>query len=930
MATGPVVGRDQELAAADRFLEDAAGAPRALVLEGEPGIGKSTVWNEVVLRAERRGFRVLTTRPAQAEARLSLASLADLLEPVPDDHFAGLPPPQRAALEAALMRSTGHRAPPERLALAAGVRALVRSLSAERPLLLAVDDAQWLDRPTAGVMEFVVRRIESGPVGILASVRTKDGSPPRTFERGFAQDRSERIALGALSVAAVHQILRSQLGRSFPRPTVVRIAQGSAGNPLYALEIARELLATGRGALTHLPAPAELRRLIGRRLRRLPAPTREALLIAAALSDPTVGDLDAAALAPAEDAGIVRLDRDRVAFVHPLYASAVYAAASSVRRRQLHSTLASLVDDPEERARHLALSATGPDRSVAQALADGAAWARARGAWGSAAELLERARELTPRELTEEIHARGIEAAEHRAHAGDRSGARALLDAILREPLPRPQRAVALRLLAEITSHDENFAGAAAIYGEALEHADDPRLVVAIECGLAYVHTGGWDFPEAALHAHHALEVAEVHGDAQHLASALAVCAMLDYLVGRGVAWDAVERSLGLEDPRAVMPLQWRPSTIAALLHAYAGSAREARQRLRAVWTGAIERGDESDIAFILILLGWHETRCANLEEAARLAEQAAALAALTGSDSLLAWALAQQAFVHAHRGEAAETRRSAGEAAAVLERVDFVVPRIWVAAALGQLELSLGNAEAAWAACAPLTEALEQRGIAEPIPAFFLPDALEALIALGRLDRARALVDALEARGRELDRAWALAVAGRCRGLLLAAVGDLAGAGRALAEAITEHGRLEMPLELARTLLHLGRVQRRLRQRKAAQRTLERALELFGSVGSPLWAEQAGRDLARLGLRRGTEGLTEGEARVAQLAATGLTNREIAARLFVSRRTVEANLARAYRKLGIRSRAELGARMAAREPAAAVAGSMSPSDPAP
>lgn len=238
----------------------------------------------------------------------------------------------------------------------------------------------------------------------------------------------------------------------------------------------------------------------------------------------------------------------------------------------------------------------------------------------------------------------------------------------------------------------------------------------------------------------------------------------------------------------------------------------------------------------------------------------------------------------------------------------------VWVAASQALLALARGNPRAAWEACQRPTEALERQAIAEPVPAFFLPDALESLIALGELDRAGSLLDAFEARGRELDRAWALATAGRCRGLLLAARGDLAGADAALERAVVEHQRLDMPFELARTLLIRGVVERRARRRARAKRSFEAALEIFERVGAALWTERARQELGRLGIRRSpAHELSQAERRVAEAAARGLTNREVAAALFLSPKTVEAHLSSVYRKLELGSRAELGARMAER-----------------
>jgi DNA-binding CsgD family transcriptional regulator len=346
-------------------------------------------------------------------------------------------------------------------------------------------------------------------------------------------------------------------------------------------------------------------------------------------------------------------------------------------------------------------------------------------------------------------------------------------------------------------------------------------------------------------------------------------------------------------------------------LQLWTGRLSEARERLTALRKSMSESGDESNLDLILLWLSAVETRSANFAAAAEFAEEIAYYATVTGSQSFLAFASAQRACVRAHRGEIEETRRDCAEAAAVADRIGHTFPYVFIAAALTLLELSLGNPAAGWAACEAITVGLEEDGIRDPSMPFFLPDALQALIVLGQLDRAEALLDAFEGRGRELDRPWVLATGGRCRGLLFAARGDLAGATAALEQALREHQRLEMPFELARTLLVKGVVERRARRRAQARQALEQAFEIFERVGAPLWAERTREEIARLGLHRAGRGeLTAGERRVAELAARGLTNREVAAELFVSPKTVDANLSRVYRKLGISSRAELGARM--------------------
>lgn len=906
-----MVGRDPELALGARLLTPEGPWPRGLVLEGLPGIGKTTVLREIVRRADRAGVLVLACQPAQAETKMALSGIGDLLERVPRERLAALPRAHRRAIDVALLRtdSRGEPSPPRMLATA--VRSLLAELSAERPLLVAVDDAQWLDGTSATVLGFALRRLPDARVACLVTRRegeTRGFDPPRLSPG----DGVVRARIPGLSFEELAAVLDDRLPRPLSRLALTRVHRASGGNPFYALEIARALEEAEIAAAGPLPIPDDLRQLQTRRLRRLPPRTRAALLEAAALSSPTTALVDADALGPAEDAGIVRVDRGgRVAFGHPLFASAIYAAAPPSRRRRLHRGLAERIGDPEERARHLALAAAGPDPGTAARLEEAADLARARGAPDSAGELFERARELTPGDRPADRRRRAVRAAEMHVQFGDRARARRLLEEILRESCAPGERASVLRLLAEISHHDDSFDEAARLLRDALRLAEGPELKGAVELGLSYVESNLMDWGAALRHARRALDHARASGNALLEAQALAYRAMMGFLVGHGADWRSVERAIALEGPDPPAPLVGRPALIEALLRLYVGEHDLARAALHRLAAEAVGRGDESDVAFVLLWLSWLETRAGRFAEASRLAAEAAALARLTGSASMHAWVLTQRAYVAAHTGDAEEVRRRCAEATAPVQASGRLLPGLWTAAALALLELSLGDAEAAARACEPALAALERRGIGEPVPAFFLPDALEALVAIGERERARRLVDALQDRGRALGRGWATATAARCRALLLAAEGDLSGALGAVDAALLAHERLDMPFERARALALRGTLERRARRREPARRSLQEAVGELDRLGAALLAARARDELARIPTPRAARGLTPGELRVAERAAAGLTNREVAAELFISPKTVESNLARAYRKLGIRSRAELGAWLA-------------------
>src|SRR6202022_883533 len=304
-----MVGRERELEEGRRFLGALAHGSACMVLEGEPGIGKTTVWRETVALAEQQGHRVLTCRPAAAEAKLSYAGLADLLAGVEGKVYERLPVPQRRSLEVALLLTAPGQQAPDPRALITAFSTVLYVLAESGPLVVAIDDLQWLDRPSQGAGEFAVRRLGNRTIGCLFSVRVGGAAtlPPRLV-RALEDAQAQRVALGPLNVAALHTLISARLGHSFARPVLVRIAAASRGNPFYALEIAHEL--DRRGDLSPgdvLPVPEDLLELVSARIRRLPHKTQEALLAAAALRDPLLELLDRAALDKAEEAGLVLL-----------------------------------------------------------------------------------------------------------------------------------------------------------------------------------------------------------------------------------------------------------------------------------------------------------------------------------------------------------------------------------------------------------------------------------------------------------------------------------------------------------------------------------------------------------------------------------------------------------------------------------------------
>ncbi|MFL5959673.1 MAG: AAA family ATPase [Gaiellaceae bacterium] len=892
-----LVGRETELAAVETFLR--SERPCAVAIVGEPGIGKTTLWQAALQHARAQGARLLIARPTESEARLAFAGLADLLGDLPDELFARLPEPQRVGLDAALLRAASAR-PPERRVVGAGFLTLLRALAGESEVVCAIDDLHWLDASSAAVVEFALRRLGEEPVRGLVSVRaTELPRPPLpALERNL---RIERVELGPLSVAALHRVLVQELGRTFPRPTLVRIAQASGGNPLYAIEIARELDRCGEHDISgRVPVPQGLDALVRARVRALPAETRDALLCAATLARPDTRTIDPVELAPAEEAGLVRVEVDgRIEFVHPLFASAVYSAAPAARLREAHRAVADLARDPEQRARHLALAARGPDAEVVQELEAAARHARMRGSPDSAAELTGLALRLLPTndparpelqlELAEQLHL-----------ASDFPAARALLQELRATLQPGDLRARVLLTLVEIDYWRSGESAAMELAEEALADARDPVLKGRCHAAVAQA-AGTVDLPKAAASAREALALLEGAPvtDPGLVAAALSARVRADLFLGNGFDQETAMRALALEegsppaivDTRVVFKLgQWLR---------YVDDLDGARAQLEHAEQQASEEGDESSLANILLNRVIVATWAGDLGGAAELAERMLDAFGQHGGDPE-AGAL-WRAYVDAYAGRVEAVR----EAAAKANPGEPIVTALW-SRCLGLAELAAGETVSADRHLTEALEVFERVAFREPAIWRVDGDAIEAALAVGDVDRAQRLLARFEERAARSRIPWSLAVSARCRGLVLAARGELDAAAEALEHALAEHERCPMPFERARTLLVQGRLQRRLKRKREARLSLDEARELFACAGAERWLAQVDDELARVAVRRAPEELSATELRIARLAADGLSNRAIAEQVFVSVKTVESNLKRAYRKLGISSRAQL------------------------
>jgi hypothetical protein len=522
-----LVGRQRELDRIERFLDAARRERAVLALEGEAGIGKSTLWRAGVDRATGTGALVLSSRPTGSEVTLSFTVLGDLLDEHVDDAILDLlPGPQREAIAAALLRTRSGNDVIDHRTVAVATLSVLRLFVRRRgPVLVAIDDVQWIDPASALALGFALRRIEPTlPVGVLCAMRTGIvDEPGRELVSGLTEDGDEVVHLAPLGPGSLGEVIQAHVGKSFSVPVLQRIHEASRGNAFFAVEIGRALVEFGvpmePGA--PLPAPPGLEAAVRKRIAVLPEAAHEVLFVAAASSRPARSTIAAAAasdaelgLAAAERAGIVHLAGDKLSFAHPLFASVVYTDATAEQRRDVHGRLARIVSDIEERARHSALAVDGSDDTVADELETAARQARARGANASAAELLELAATRTSPVRGDDIRRRSLDAADLHLLAGDYERALILTGPLV--DVAPPGQALAEILLhtgIALMTLGRYVSAAPVLVRAAAEPGVDPRTASSIHlwCGWATTYAG--DPAAGVRHAALAFERAEEAGD---------------------------------------------------------------------------------------------------------------------------------------------------------------------------------------------------------------------------------------------------------------------------------------------------------------------------------------------------------------------------------------------------------------------------------
>ena len=721
--TVAVSGRDPELASLQGFVAGVADAAAALVLEGEAGMGKTTLWRAGVAEAEAQGLRVLQAVPAESETALSFSGIGDLLDPVLDETLAALPAGQRRALSLALVLEEDDGPPPDAHAVGVALLGGLRALAEQGPVVVAVDDVQWLDAASSAGLAYAVRRLRAERVGVLLSRRSGLESPlVDDLRRTLPDGHFTTVVVGPLDLGALHHVVQDHLGVALPRPLLAEVHGTAGGNPFYAIEIVRMLRSSGISveAGQPLPVPESLHELVHARLLALPPESRNFLLAAAAHAHPTIsltetasGVSASAGLAPALDARIVELEGERIRFTHPLLAAGAYETADPLRRREIHARLAELLEEPEARAWQLAASVEQPDAAVATVLEDAARHARARGAPRPAALLLERAAALTPAEDDDGLRRRVVQAAYDHHGAGDTERALSLVQPASESTPKGPARAALLVALARFRSYDNDVRGASTLYREAMAEAEGGSL------GEAYAQEGlaGTLFrlrerlAEAVDVSGAAADTACRHGATQLEAEALATKAVSAAALGRLDAGAVADAAVALQHACLDRPVLRQPLFAATCVRFWHGDLDGAFAAYDAMAAAAHELGDESSLPYIYVMLAQIECARGRLVEARTVAETGRAIAEQTGQRALVAYALAVRALADAHLGDIESARTSSDRALELAHETSGIPAWIFATWAAGHLKLGQGDPAAAVTILRPLVEHHAARG---------------------------------------------------------------------------------------------------------------------------------------------------------------------------------------------------------------------------
>ncbi|MEV6182038.1 LuxR family transcriptional regulator [Streptomyces sp. NPDC052016] len=911
-----VIGREELFAGA----RDQLARGGSVLLHGPAGIGKSTVLRALAADYGEAARTVLRCSATESESHLPFLALADLFGLVLDEISDKLPSAQRTALESALTGRGESTLQRDGLALRLAVLSALRALAATGPVLLVADDLQWLDSASAELLGFAARRLGDTPVQLLCAVRTEG----QEYDRHLRASPPDTLAvrLNPLSRAQVSALLDHRGYTDLPRSTVREIHRTSGGNPLFALELGRALgeNPTPPRPGEPLPVPTSLRDLVLSRLDMLSDEARRTLLVVSAGARPTLALLHAAGRenAEAETAQAAALgllatepEGPAVRFAHPLISAALYAEAPAQERRAAHAALSTAASDPIERARHLALSTTGTDPDVAARLAEAAALARDRGAPSVAASLGLLAARHTPADDGPGPDERRLQAAEDAITAGEVDLARDIAREVLTRATAPAERVRAWMVVIEAAG--QALGDVDAVYPQVLADAgDDPGLLSQVHYQLAWrglVVEG--DFAEARQQAAHAAELAARGEDRRTELMALSFQASTEILMGHPDAPATIKRAL--KEPQ---------DPYVACHHNGAGMARfrwllmsdqlpEARSTITALLREVRRRGMvESEVHFQRFLADI-ELRSGHCGRALDLARESLRLARDSGIGLGASAMLASLA-----EASGGDVDRALALAREAVDRAEEDGDQMYLSralAALGYAQLVAGDAAGAVGSLRQVRELEQGLGITDPARGRWQGDLAEALVRVGEPGEAQDVIDVTREHALRLGRESVLAVLDRAEALVRAAQGDLEGALVRLTSVQARLAKLGYGLEEARAAFALAR----LRTRRPGPTSYDEAARLFRRCRALPWLRQVDAAAAEVPAEPSSppapvpasdalEGLASMERQVAALVMEGATNREIAARLFISVKTVEATLTRVYRKLGIRSRVDI------------------------
>ena len=904
-----VVGRDRELDVIKR-LAAGQGVDQTLLLIGWPGIGKTMLWEAGVRLAREQGVRVLAARPCEAESEFSFSALADLLEDVDVAAMDDVPVPQRHALEVALLRAEAAGRAPELRAVASGLTNVLRAIGTTGRVMIAIDDLQWLDRPSADALAFAARRM---PPTVSFLLTERAGRLPAAALTLTPRD-VRRLIVGPLDLDAISRILVSRLGLGFPRRIVRQIFDTSGGHPLFAVELGRALAGRDMPEIGEkIPVPGALEEVLGRRIQELPSAASRVLVALALNGDLRTGQAvaiaGADALDEALDHGVVVTEGERIRAAHPLMAAVALSSAKPSERRTLHAELSRIVQEETMRVRHLALAAERADQDLAAALARASASASARGAAHEAVELAQHALRLTPAGHPGRSE-RVLALAGCLETAGERQQVTRLLTPELPTLSPGAPRVRAWLMLSEggaiekYHDHMPHFERALA------EARNDPslRAWVLATMALNTVAEGVERVAEAEGWALEALDAAPRERP-QTERLALEALGWARCLQGQAIE-DLCDRFRAASDP--TVTIMDSPEPVAGLRFAWRGEVQPAREILSRFLSLADERGEAVSYAWLRLNMIELELRTGDWESVARRLDEWAADSDDEGL--LIAPTYGRcRALLAAGRGFPAEAESWATPALREAEARGYRWQVLESLRALGVAALLAGAPEQAARFLGRVWEHCRDEGVDDPGAFPVAPDLVQALVELGRTGEALDVTRHLRELATEQAHPWGMATAQRCGAMAALAEHHSDEATAELEAAAAAYGKLGLRFDQARSHFSLGRAARRSKKWGAARRALQLAADTFTDVHSPGWASQARSELARVPARRPlpSDELSPAEQKAAALAADGLSNQQIARRLSVSVHTVEVHLSRAYRKLGIRSRAELGRRLA-------------------